>query len=269
MNLQEGRPVVALFENGAVSGSYSWRWVAGRLPDGVTPLTYDRAASSLFDSVFRRMDYPSVLARVKERLSPYTDCDVIVIGHSIGGLLARAHANALGSRAIGLVLVDASPPGQFQPGVDHEWRYLRMNQSLLVHALSSATGRPLQEELIEDMWRLPSDASMQATALMRQPRYWMNAYRESRAAGSGWLSAALFPERESRPMAIVSSEISAAEHSMQDRFETSLLEASTNGRRLRAQGASHATVLWDEEHSRKVNEAIAWVLARARKDVVA
>lgn len=160
MDLQEGRPVVALFENGAVSGSYSWKWVADRLPEGVTPLTYDRGASSLFDAVFRRMDYPSVLARVKEGLGAYTDCDVIVIGHSIGGLLARAHANALGSRAIGLVLVDASPPGQFQPGVDQEWRYLRMNQSLLVHALSSAVGRPLQEELTEDMWRLPSEASM-------------------------------------------------------------------------------------------------------------
>lgn len=268
MNQHEERPVVALFENGAVSGAYSWRWVADRLPDCVTALTYDRATSSLFDSVFRLMDYPSVLARVKERLSSYPGCDVIVIGHSIGGLLARAHANALGARAIGLVLVDASPPEQFLSGVDQQWQYLRMNQSLLVQTLSAAGGRPLKEEFTEDLWRLPPEASMQATALMSQPRYWMNAYRESKAAGSGWLSAALFPERESRPMAIVSSEVSAAEHSMQNRFETGLLDASTNGRRFRAEGATHATVLFDEEHSRKVTEAIEWVLARARKEVV-
>lgn len=257
---------LVLFENGAISGSYSWAWVAARLPAGVRSLTYDRGARSFFDAAFRRMDYRSTLARLRAQM-PEDAAEIVVVGHSIGGLLARAHANAFGNRVVGLVLVDPAPPAQFAAGVDHEFQYLRLNQSLAVRTVRSLVHRRPRVSETVDLVSLPEEARSDALSLLCQPTYWFNSYRESKSAGGDWLGSALFPDVESRPVAVVSSDVSRGQHALQNSFETDILRASANSRRYRVEGASHASILFDKSHSETVNEAIEWVLAAAETGV--
>ncbi|MFJ6533133.1 alpha/beta hydrolase [Microbacterium sp. NPDC091662] len=253
-------PVLLLFESGAISGPYSWTWVERRLPNDVAVVNRDRGAPSLFDAAYRRMDYRSVLERLRPHL--LDGVPVVAIGHSIGGLLVRAHANALGSRVVGMVLVDPSPPSQFAPGVDQDFQYLRLNQSLAVRTVRAVFGQAPTAAETADFSNLSAAARTRAVEMMTPPRYWMNAYRESRSAGSQWLGSALFPDVEQRPVAVVSSDVSAHEHSLQNTFEERILHGSSKSQRFRVEGASHATVLFDEQYSRAVNEAIDWVLTQ-------
>lgn len=255
--------IVLLLESGAISGTHSWSWVERRLPSDVAVVVADREATSFFDAAFRRMDYRSVLERIRPQL--LQDLPVLVVGHSIGGLLARAHANALGGRVVGMVLIDPSPPSQFAPGVDQDFQYLRLNQSLFFRVTRSMLGRQPTAAETADFPHLPPTAQTRAVRMLKQPRYWMNAYRESRSAGFRWLDSALFPDVEDRPVAVVSSDVSLREQSLQNIFEQNILRASTNSRRFRASGASHATVLFDEQCSVAVNDAIDWVLTQVNE----
>lgn len=252
-----------LFEHGAISGGFSWAWVVTRLDKSVTSVAQSRHSTHLFDSAFRRIDFGAHRARLRDKArGSLDDRRVVIVGHSTGALLARAHANATGRRTIGIVYVDPSPPEQFDTSVDFSYQYPILRQELQKRVVRSLIGRAPTGSELASTSSLPAAARADASNALACRGFWMNALRETEIASKGWRDAAQFPERDPVPVAVVSSRISANPESLQNRFEEGLLESADVGRRFRSREASHESILHDEEHSILVNEAIEWVFQK-------
>jgi pimeloyl-ACP methyl ester carboxylesterase len=252
-----------LFESGLLSTPGIWDGITKKLPSETHWYVNDRGAQSAFDAALRKSDYPSVLRRLRDHMpSVRPDSPIIVVGHSVGALLARAHANALGARVGGLVLIDPAPPAQFERGVDQVYHYLRLRQNLALQALRSTLRVPRTGRKLVDPNVFPESAREEVGLAMQRPAFWIDGYRECAHSGSDWLGAALYPDVETRPVAIVSSDVSTNQRSIQNIFESQVMDASTESRQFRADGATHQSVLVDDEHSRSVIAAIDWVTER-------
>lgn len=262
--MRPAKPIV-VFEHGLLSGSFAWSWVLSRLPRSVIPIVTDRNARSTFEVALRRLDYRTVLGRLRSMTPAIDESErIILVGHSIGGLLIRAHANALGSPVRGMVYVDASSPEQFNSTTDVSFQFLRLQQVLLKRTIRSSFAHgPLGGDAAS-LTPLPHHVRQRAADLLADRCFWLNAYRESRSIGTSWLDAAQFPASEHRPTAIVSSGISTNPESIQHRFERRLLAQTTPSRHVLVREATHESVLYNEDHSRAVNAAIEWVLDHPR-----
>ena len=272
---QEARPSVVegaivnterftvLFESGLLSGPFSWSWIAPRLEkDRYDQILIDRSTPSVVDAMLREQTYSAV----RERLRAAVDIDalaapLILVGHSVGGLLVQAHARYFGSIVAGVVLVDPSPPDQFLPGVDTSYEHLRLNQAILVRALQATFGRRPSDQELAGVRQLPPEVTVRVEALMRRPRFWVDAYRESRAAARYWVEVGLAPLHNDTVTAVVSSGVARVESSLQARYIAGLLKRSANARELRGYDATHESIVFNERHSMLVNDAIDWVAA--------
>lgn len=157
-----------LFESGLLSIPGVWDGITKKLPPETQWYVNDRGAQSAFDAVLRQSDYPSVLTRLRKHMpSVGLDSPIIVVGHSVGALLARAHANALGARVGGLVLIDPAPPAQFERGVDQVYHYLRLRQSLALQALRSMLRIPRTGRKLVDPNVFPESARKKSVARCR------------------------------------------------------------------------------------------------------
>jgi pimeloyl-ACP methyl ester carboxylesterase len=255
---------LVVFEPGILSGRFAWAWVTDRLPSGAISVVNDRGGLGTFDILFRRLDYRAVRQRLQIQLDALaSSSSIVLVGHSIGGLLARAHANSLGARCAGLVFVDPSPPEQFDPAADTQYQALRLQQLLWLRAWRNvvpSTPRPADVAIAE---LLPERAAQDAIERLTDHRFWLNAYREARAAASCWSDAAVFPEVEQLPVAVVSSSVSTDPNSIQSAFEQRLLDSAPSNIHIPNRHASHETILYDREHSLAVSDAIAWVVKEA------
>lgn len=104
-------PVIFIAQLG--EGGDSWRPVLDQLP-GIAAFTYDRPGTG--DAPPRPAPNPalphSAFARELAVLleQHHLTRPAVVVGHSFGGLIARAYAHAHPERIAGLVFVDASVP---------------------------------------------------------------------------------------------------------------------------------------------------------------
>lgn len=111
------------------------------------------------------------------------------------------------------------------------------------------------------MRQLPPEVTVRVEALMRRPRFWVDAYRESRAAARYWVEVGLAPLHNDTVTAVVSSGVARVESSLQARYIAGLLKRSANARELRGYDATHESIVFNERHSMLVNDAIDWVAA--------
>jgi pimeloyl-ACP methyl ester carboxylesterase len=105
-----GTPTVIL-EEGAGGGSLNWTWIQRKVAATTRVCSYDRPGHAWSDSTETPRDTETVsreldaLLKVAGEEGPF-----IAVGHSLGGPYARMFAARQGRNAIGLVLVDATPP---------------------------------------------------------------------------------------------------------------------------------------------------------------
>jgi pimeloyl-ACP methyl ester carboxylesterase len=103
-----GTPAVVVLA-GAGDCQASWTAVAHRLADRTRVITFDRAGLGASD----RGPAPTAARYVAELQFVLDAClpqgRYILVGHSLGGLIARLHAQQHPDRLVGLVQVDATP----------------------------------------------------------------------------------------------------------------------------------------------------------------
>jgi pimeloyl-ACP methyl ester carboxylesterase len=108
-----GAPVVFLAGLGN-SGETAWQRVSGELAQSTRAYAYDRAGLGRSDpgptpaSYQRAVDDLPALLRAGHVPGPY-----VLVGHSLGGLLARLYAHDHPAEVAGVVLVDATPVDWF------------------------------------------------------------------------------------------------------------------------------------------------------------
>jgi pimeloyl-ACP methyl ester carboxylesterase len=114
INIRHGSspPIVFIAQLG--TGGDSWKPVLDRLESGATTLTYDRPGTG--DAPPRPAPNPPIPhSGFARELLELLDAEginepAVIVGHSFGGLIARAFAGSYRQRVAGLVFVDASIP---------------------------------------------------------------------------------------------------------------------------------------------------------------
>ncbi|MGY5123170.1 alpha/beta fold hydrolase [Streptomyces nigrescens] len=176
------KPVVVLVP-GLASMPEQFAWITATLRDeshlGI--VTYDRAGYGA--SVRGRgaaQDLQSLAADLAElaRSSAPGDRKVVLVGHSLGGDLARRAAGLLEDRLAGIVYLDAAHPGELQRSKRQRDAAERFHQLLAVMDWSNRVGagaimtRPLWLE------SLPFQARRRAMWQYADARMWCAARRE-------------------------------------------------------------------------------------------
>ena len=111
--VDRGLPTVVL-EAGLGSFSPNWHWVQQELADTMRVVAYDRAGLGWSDSSPAPRDAATMASELHTALrSARIHGPYVLAGHSFGGLVVRAFADAYPRDTAGLVLVDASHPDQW------------------------------------------------------------------------------------------------------------------------------------------------------------
>jgi pimeloyl-ACP methyl ester carboxylesterase len=109
----EGAPAVVI-EPAFGGNAAAWRPIAERVAGETTVITYDRAPYGP-SSAARDSRSPSRIVADLEEVLGHLEITgpLVLVGHSIGGVYARAFANRHMTRVAGMVLVDSSHEGQW------------------------------------------------------------------------------------------------------------------------------------------------------------
>jgi pimeloyl-ACP methyl ester carboxylesterase len=145
----EAGPLIVL-EHGAFGCAADWAVVQHRLAAlGRRSLAYDRAGLGFSDPGPRPRDGRAIAADLASLLRALDERGpVVLVGHSMGGLMVRLFALTHPDRALGVVLVDAVTPDLMQvrggPAMVRAfWRLLRLTRALaragLMRPVSLAT----------------------------------------------------------------------------------------------------------------------------------
>jgi pimeloyl-ACP methyl ester carboxylesterase len=106
----EGTPTIIL-EAGAYSFSTEWYWVQDQLEQSYRVCSYDRAGNGYSEAVVGPRDGVTLVHELHALLeqagvaAPY-----VMVGHSLGGVLAPIYASQYPDAVAGLVLVDSAVP---------------------------------------------------------------------------------------------------------------------------------------------------------------
>ncbi len=125
-----GQPAV-VFESGLASSSLTWNPVQQIVAQRTRAISYDRAGIGWSDEPGERrtlggmVDDFQALLRASGNAPPY-----ILVGHSFGALLARAHASLSEDWVAGLVLVDPVSLNFWADCSEHDERRLRLGAKL-------------------------------------------------------------------------------------------------------------------------------------------
>ncbi|MDE2487191.1 MAG: alpha/beta hydrolase [Alphaproteobacteria bacterium] len=128
------QPLIVL-EHGAFGCAADWAVVQDRLAaKGYRSVAYDRAGLGLSEPGPQPRDGRAIVADLASLLRALDECGpVVLVGHSMGGLMVRLFALTHPDRTLGVVLVDAVTPDVMQtpggPGMVRAfWRLLRVSR---------------------------------------------------------------------------------------------------------------------------------------------
>jgi pimeloyl-ACP methyl ester carboxylesterase len=254
-----------VFESALAAPCTEWAWVAEYLGDDVRSIAYDRAGTGWSDPIGRAPDAETTVERLAAVLTELgVDGPVVMVGHSVGGLLARSFTARYPARVSGVVLVDASHPDQLARSSAQRDSAPLQTHSLAAMRRRARLGQVTPETDFGAVDQLPPQTADITARLMCRPEPWTGALAEVRAWHPGWATAARDAHLPSDlPIAVVT----AGEQVRRDRvhgvLQEELATLSTRARHDTAAGLTHDGVVMTPAGATIVAGAVEWVLARA------
>lgn len=259
-------PTVIL-DAGMVSFSSNWAWVQPEIAKVARVVAYDRAGLGWSDPGPEPRDAAQSASELQIALQkagitgPY-----IVVGHSYGGLTARAFADMCPDDVVGMVLVDASHPDQ--------WRHIPASKDGKRIAAAQGMARRLAGIGLFRVW--DKEAETLAAGLPPQQYAEIKAFcmqPESLAVSSNALS--VWDERTrpqinhagslgNMPVFVLSVTEQAMYADVLTQLQAELSKLSTNSRHVTVQGATHEGLVSQREYAQAVTDAILQVVEAAR-----
>ena len=260
----DGTATVVL-DSGMVSFSSNWAWVQGEVAKVARVVAYDRPGLGWSDPGPGPHDAGANTERLMRALQgaglpgPY-----VLAGHSYGGLCIRAFAARFPDDVVGMVLVDASHPDQ--------WQRFGIASRVLGWSdrVASIVARFGIFRLFDGEYKLLADG------LPARARAELMAFASTPRALSAAGRAAMVWDSVTRPLVDAAGPLgpmplvvlSVTEQPRKARelteLQATLPALSTNSRHVTVQGAYHEGLLSKAEHARVVVESIELVLEAVR-----
>ena len=261
-----GSPTVIL-EAGLGAMSSGWCWIQTEIEKFTHVISYDRAGLGWSDA---DTAHPSGL-RIAWRLHKLLQASgitgpYVLVGHSMGGLLVRVFANQYPDEVVGMVLVDASHPDQYErhPAIR---RHMHSGFQLLKKApLLTRFGYVRLTELFHSQADgLPVRQRLEAEAFLSSHRHVTTALNESLAWNGLCAEVRCSRGLGNKPLAVVSAGRDVLPGAADLQAELAAL-ATTSMHRV-IDGATHVTLVTHQDHAISVVEAIRQVVEQVRKSI--
>ena len=256
------RPTIVL-EHGAFGCASDWAVVQARLADkGLASVAYDRAGLGHSDPGPTPRDGHAVAADLDALLKVLGEtAPVVLVGHSMGGLMVRVHALNYPTRVLGLVLVDAVTPEVMASriGAGAVRTFGRMLR-LATHTARLGLHRPLAV-VAGDRILLDREASRDKRRIWGSPSHarWASAEVDQWPATSDQAKAGDLPAR--MPVAVVTAGGADTATALKQ-IQMIPAIASKSGYIEHVPGATHASLL-GRKHADPIVRGVEHVLASA------
>jgi pimeloyl-ACP methyl ester carboxylesterase len=268
MGQDRGKPTVIL-EHGGSAMSAQWGWVQPELAQHTRVVVYDRPGMGWSDAGPTRLEAQDAIRDLHTALqrlgveSPY-----ILVGHSMGALMARVFAQSYPDEVVGLVLVDPR---------DVTWEGVRVaadgetERFARVMAVVSRLGIVrLSGMAAQEAEGLPPRQFEEGVALWSSYHHWKDVGFEGYLGDS---AAALLQQGEDLqqlPLVVLSATDADGAFNMEERAgliaqHTRLAARSSQGVHREVPSAGHATIVTQQQHAQAIADAVLQLLAASRQ----
>ena len=261
---RQGSPTVIL-DAGMVSFSSNWAWIQGDVAKLTRVVSYDRAGLGWSDMGHGLHDAGANATQLTAALEVLGVAGPFVLaGHSYGGLTVRAFADRHRNDVVGLILVDASHPDQWQR-FGFSSRVLGWGSRVSSLAARFGVFRVFDKEYRLLATGLPARAEAELMAFSRTPR----ALSASGQAAMAW-DAVTRPlvngagDLGDLPLIVLSVTDQPRKGKELTELQADLAKLSTDSRHRIVEGAYHEGLLANQDHARIVTESIIEVVEAAR-----
>lgn len=239
-----------------------------RLSQSLRVCSYDRAGLGWSDESHQPRDAKTIAMHLHRLLiKAGIDGPLVLIGHSIAGLYLRVFANYYPDRIVGVVLLDASHPDQYDLLTLKEYSLGKRLLNILI-GLCAWTGltryyNPLLNVEDGTYHYLPASAKAQLIALSHRRQTYITPIKESDAFARSAGQALEADSLRDLPLLLLTgldrSEVPFRSERERARYtkdwlslQLDLLEISRDSQHKIIDGASHSTLITQREYSEQV-----------------
>lgn len=259
-----GQPVV--FESAMAMPCTGWHYVVTELADEYRTICYDRAGNGWSPKASAGDTSASAtMARTTAVLGLSGNRQVILVGHSVGGLLALIAASQEPDKVCGLVLVDSSHPDQLDRS-----RSQREGLPVVAHGMHRMRSPRHRKNLAADdlgMADLPPEVRDITVERLREISPWRGAIAEFAAWQADWSDAAaraVIPK--DLPLAVVTAGKQETLDKVHGQLQEEFAALSELSQHFRVEGADHDSLVLNARYAKSVADAIRWVHGQGAND---
>lgn len=259
-----------LFENALATPCTAWDRVTAGLAPGTPTVAHDRPGNGWSP---RSAHAPGTAAQAAADVTALlaalgVDGPLVVVGHSVGGLLVRVLADALPDRVAGLVLVDSSHPDQLARSAVQRDSVSVVEHSIDIMQRRARRGNVHPDDGFGAVTQLPPPVAHRTAAVMCRPEPWAAARAELHAWQRTWADearAARLPR--TLPLAVVTAGEQVRLDPVHGVLQTELAGLTDVSTHRVVDGVTHDALVMGAVGAAAVTDAVRWVLGRVTDEV--
>jgi len=267
-----GNPTVILDTMGDGT-SVNWGWVQPEVAKATRVCAYDRAGRGWSDPSPELRDGQHIAGELHTLLvNAGLEPPYVLVGHSFGGLVTRIYADQFPDEVAGMVIVDGGQPdirsarftAEGREEQAAEDRFMTIAPFIARLGLFRLVGTPLPD--------LPSQQRAVFGVFYASTGLWDSLYAESIALSTTDEQVRNTGDLGGRPLMIVNGNMAWLTRGVPmdetrrvyNELQAELLALSSNSVQHIVDGASHSSLVWNQQHAQETSAAILQVVEAVR-----